>query len=27
LIAAQRADWVTWTANDEPTIWLAIHLR
>jgi cupin 2 domain-containing protein len=27
LIAAQRAHWVTWTTKDEPTIWLAIHLR
>jgi cupin 2 domain-containing protein len=25
LIAADRAHWVTWTAKDEPTIWLAIH--
>jgi cupin 2 domain-containing protein len=25
LIAANRAHWVTWTAKDEPTIWLAIH--
>jgi hypothetical protein len=25
LIAAHRAHWVTWTAKDEPTIWLAIH--
>jgi cupin 2 domain-containing protein len=25
LIAAHRAHWVTWTARDEPTIWLAIH--
>jgi cupin 2 domain-containing protein len=24
-IAAQRRHWVTWTAKDEPTIWLAIH--
>lgn len=26
LIAAQRTHWVTWTAKDEPTIWLAVHL-
>jgi len=26
LIAANRSHWVTWTAKDEPTIWLAIHL-
>ena len=26
LIAAHRTHWVTWTAKDEPTIWLAIHL-
>ena len=26
LIAAHRLHWVTWTANDEPTIWLAVHL-
>jgi cupin 2 domain-containing protein len=26
LIAAHRSHWVTWTAKDEPTIWLAIHL-
>jgi cupin 2 domain-containing protein len=25
LIAAHRPHWVTWTAKDEPTIWLAIH--
>jgi cupin 2 domain-containing protein len=25
LIAAHRSHWVTWTAKDEPTIWLAIH--
>ena len=25
LIAAHRTHWVTWTAKDEPTIWLAIH--
>ena len=24
-IAAHRPHWVTWTAKDEPTIWLAIH--
>ncbi len=27
LIGANRAHWVTWTARDKPTIWLAIHLR
>jgi cupin 2 domain-containing protein len=27
LIAARRAHWVTWTAKDEPTVWLAIHFR
>jgi cupin 2 domain-containing protein len=27
LIAARRPHWVTWTAKDEPTIWLAIHFR
>jgi cupin 2 domain-containing protein len=27
LIAAHRPHWVTWTAKDEPTIWLAIHFR
>jgi cupin 2 domain-containing protein len=27
LIAAHRSHWVTWTAKDEPTIWLAIHFR
>ena len=27
LIPAQRSHWVTWTAKDEPTIWLAIHFR
>jgi cupin 2 domain-containing protein len=26
-IAAHHAHWVTYTAEDEPTIWLAIHLR
>ena len=26
LIAAHRPHWVTWTAKDEPTIWLAVHL-
>jgi cupin 2 domain-containing protein len=26
LIAAHRNHWVTWTARDEPTVWLAIHL-
>jgi|SRR5271169_622913 len=25
LIAAHQAHWVTWTAKDQPTIWLAIH--
>ena len=25
LIAAHRAHWVTWTAKNCPTIWLAIH--
>src|SRR5437868_15445559 len=25
LIPAQRSHWVTWTARDEPTIWLAVH--
>src|ERR1051326_7935693 len=25
LIAARRSHWVTWTARDEPTIWLAVH--
>jgi uncharacterized cupin superfamily protein len=24
-IAAGRPHWVTWTARDEPTVWLAIH--
>ena len=24
-IAAHRGHWVTWTARDEPTIWLAVH--
>ena len=27
LIPAHRSHWVTWTAKDEPTIWLAVHLR
>jgi cupin 2 domain-containing protein len=27
LIAAHRSHWVTWTAKDEPTIWLAVHFR
>ena len=27
LIAAHRSHWVTWTAKDQPTIWLAIHFR
>ena len=27
LIAAHRPHWVTWTAKDEPTIWLAIHFK
>jgi cupin 2 domain-containing protein len=26
-IAAHRAHWVTWTAKDAPTIWLAIHFE
>src|SRR5262249_3027387 len=26
LIAAHRAHWVTWTAKDKPTVWLAVHL-
>jgi cupin 2 domain-containing protein len=25
LIVAHRAHWVTYTAKDEPTIWLAVH--
>jgi cupin 2 domain-containing protein len=25
LIAAHRSHWVTWTAKEEPTIWLAAH--
>jgi cupin 2 domain-containing protein len=25
LIKAHRAHWVTWTARDEPTVWLAVH--
>jgi cupin 2 domain-containing protein len=25
LIPAHRSHWVTWTARDEPTIWLAMH--
>ena len=25
LIPARRSHWVTWTAKDEPTIWLAVH--
>jgi cupin 2 domain-containing protein len=25
LIGAHRSHWVTWTAKDEPTIWLAVH--
>ena len=25
LIAAHRSHWVTWTAKDEPTVWLAMH--
>ena len=25
LVPAHRAHWVTWTAKDQPTIWLAIH--
>ena len=27
LIAAHRAHWVTYTAKDKPTIWLAIYFR
>jgi cupin 2 domain-containing protein len=27
LIAAHRSHWVTWTAKNEPTIWLALHFR
>jgi cupin 2 domain-containing protein len=27
LIVAGRAHWVTWTAKEESTIWLAIHFR
>jgi len=27
LIAAHRAHWVTWTARDELTIWLAVHFH
>jgi hypothetical protein len=27
LIPAPRRHWVTWTAKDEPTVWLAVHLR
>jgi cupin 2 domain-containing protein len=27
LIPAHCAHWVTWTAKDEPTIWLAVHLK
>ena len=27
LIAANRAHWVTWTAKNEPTIWLAVHFQ
>jgi len=26
LIPENRRHWVTWTAADEPTVWLAIHL-
>ncbi|MEI9851078.1 MAG: cupin domain-containing protein [Sphingomonas sp.] len=26
LIPAGRAHWVTWTARDAPTVWLALHL-
>ena len=26
LIPANRRHWVTWTAPQEPTVWLAIHL-
>ena len=25
LIAAHRAHWVTWTAKDQPKVWLAVH--
>jgi cupin 2 domain-containing protein len=25
LIGAHRAHWVTWTAKDKPTVWLAVH--
>ncbi|HEX8301989.1 hypothetical protein [Sphingomonas sp.] len=27
LIAAGQKHWVTWTAKDRPTVWLAIHLQ
>lgn len=26
LIAAGQRHWVTWTAKDRPTVWLALHL-
>ncbi|MCW3845908.1 cupin domain-containing protein [Sphingomonas sp. LB-2] len=26
LIEAGRKHWVTWTAKDRPTVWLALHL-
>jgi len=26
LIAAGQRHWVTWTAGDRPTVWLAVHL-
>lgn len=26
LIAAGQKHWVTWTAKDRPTVWLALHL-
>jgi len=26
LIAAGQRHWVTWTAEDRPTVWLAVHL-
>ncbi|WHU02695.1 MULTISPECIES: cupin domain-containing protein [unclassified Sphingomonas] len=26
LIAAGKRHWVTWTAEDRPTVWLAVHL-
>ncbi len=27
LIAANQNHWVTWTAKNEPTIWLAVHFQ